>query len=142
MNEDLEVRPCTLAECEDVLELWRAHHPPGIPERLEDIQRLVQQYPDQLLIARARGQLVGAVIAGWDGWRGHLHHLAVRPEARRRGVARALVEDAERRLAEQGAPRVSVLSERSNEEANAFYQSLADCGYVLDTWMHRYTKRL
>jgi ribosomal protein S18 acetylase RimI-like enzyme len=57
-------------------------------------------------------------------------------------VARALVEEAERRLVNKGARRVSVLAERDNAEANSFYESLRDRGYSLDTWMQRYTKRL
>ncbi len=140
--KDIEIRPCRLEECEEVIEVWRAHHPPGILERLDEIQRIVTHFGDHLLVARSDGQIVGTVIAGWDGWRGHLHHLTVRPLYRRRGVARALVEEAERRLVSKGARRVSVLAERDNAEANSFYESLHDRGYTLDTWMQRYTKRL
>ena len=68
--------------------------------------------------------------------------MTVLPEHRRRGVARALVDEAERRLVDKGARRVSVLAERDNADANAFYESLHDHGYALDTWMQRYTKRL
>ena len=53
-----------------------------------------------------------------------------------------MVEEAERRLVDKGARRVSVLAERDNADANAFYESLHDHGYALDTWMQRYTKRL
>jgi ribosomal protein S18 acetylase RimI-like enzyme len=139
---NIEIRPCELVECHAVLELWLAHHPPGIPEQLDQIQKLVEQFGDYLLVATIDQAIVGAVIAGWDGWRGHLHHLTVRPEYRRRGVARQLVAEAERRLALKGARRISVLVERDNAEANAFYDSLHNVGYVLDTWMQRHTKRL
>jgi ribosomal protein S18 acetylase RimI-like enzyme len=53
-----------------------------------------------------------------------------------------LVEAAERRLADKGAKRVSVLTERDNAAAIAFYESLGDWGYTLDTRMQRYTKCL
>jgi ribosomal protein S18 acetylase RimI-like enzyme len=138
----LEIRPCRLEECEAVLELWCAYHPPGVTDNIEDIRRIVRTFGDHLLVAIADHAIVGAIIAGWDGWRGHLHHLAVRPEVRRQGVARALVEAAERRLADKGAKRVSVLTERDNAAAIAFYESLGDWGYILDTRMQRYTKCL
>jgi GNAT superfamily N-acetyltransferase len=70
----------------------------------------VEAFDGHLLVATSGGRIIGAVIAGWDGWRGHLHHLAVRPDARRQGVARALVDEAERRLIARGAKRISVLA--------------------------------
>ena len=32
-----------------------------------------------LFVAEADGQIVGALIAGWDGWRGNMYRLAVLP---------------------------------------------------------------
>jgi ribosomal protein S18 acetylase RimI-like enzyme len=138
----LEIRPCRLEECEAVLDLWGAYHTPGITDNIEDIRRLVETFDDCLLVALVENDIVGAIIAGWDGWRGHLHHLAVRPEVRRQGVAKALVEAAERRLRDKGAKRVSVLTERDNAAAISFYESLGELGYGLDARMQRYTKRL
>jgi ribosomal protein S18 acetylase RimI-like enzyme len=95
-----------------------------------------------LLIATFGSRIIGAIIAAWDGWRGHLHHLAVRPEARRRGVARALVDEAESVLIAKGAQRISVFAEHENSEAIGFYEALASSGYVLDTRMLRYVKTM
>ena len=137
---DLEIRPCRATECETVLEIWRAYHAPSVTDRIDEVRRLVENFADHLLVARLDGRIVGTVIAGWDGWRGHLHHLAVLPEFRRQGIARALVTEAERALAGKGAKRISVLAERDNRDAIAFYESLADLGYTLDTRMQRYTR--
>ena len=142
MRDQIEIRPCRLEECEAVLELWSAYHPPGVTDNLEDIRRLVQTFGDHLLLAISADEIVGTIIAGWDGWRGHLHHLTVRPAVRRQGVARALVQAAERRMAAKGAKRVSVLTERDNAAAIAFFESLSEVGYTFDTRMQRYTKRL
>lgn len=142
MTGSFEIRPCQVEECEEVLGLWINHHAPGVSDNLEDVKKLVTDFSDHLLVASSDNGIAGTVIAGWDGWRGHLHHLTVRPEFRRQGVARALVEEAEARLAAKGAKRVSVLAERDNQEANTFYESLHDLGYKLDTWMNRYTKKL
>lgn len=137
-----EIRPCRLEECEAILDLWRAYHPPGVTDNIDDIRRLVETFDDRLLVAVVGHGIVGTIIAGWDGWRGHLHHLTVRPEVRRQGIAKALVEAAERRLRDKGAKRVSVLTERDNAAAISFYESLGELGYGLDARMQRYTKRL
>src|SRR5215213_369127 len=139
---ELEIRPCRAAECAAVLALWQAYHAPSATDRLEDVIRLVEEFDGHLLVATSGTWIVGAIIAGWDGWRGHLHHLAVRPDARRQGVARALVEAAEQLLIAKGAKRISVLAERDNPEAIAFYESLQTLGYVLDTRTQRYARTI
>ena len=51
--------------------------------------------PELLLIGEVGETLVGAVIAGFDGVRGWIYHLAVAPECRRRGFATQLMCAAE-----------------------------------------------
>jgi ribosomal protein S18 acetylase RimI-like enzyme len=137
---DLEIRPCRAAECAGVLALWQAYHAPSGTDSLEAVVRLVEDFDGHLLVAASEGRIIGAVVAGWDGWRGHLHHLAVHPDARRQGVARALVEAADRLLIAKGAKRIAVLVEHDNPEAIGFYESLQSLGYSLDTRMQRYVR--
>lgn len=53
-----------------VLSLWRSSRSrhASTPDVREDIERLVEGSPAALLVAESGGQVVGAVIAGWDGW--------------------------------------------------------------------------
>ena len=83
--------------------------------------------------------LNGAVIAGWDGWRGNLYRLAVRPSARRAGLGTALVETAEAWLIEQGARRISLFVAFDNDEARAFW---ATVGYAADEIIGRMVRDL
>ncbi len=54
----------------------------------------------------------------------HVLNVAVAPEARRRGVARALMHEAERRGAERGARLATLEVRRSNQAAIELYHSL------------------
>jgi ribosomal protein S18 acetylase RimI-like enzyme len=68
--------------------LWveaRSEHA-STADRLEDVDRLIADSPAALLIAECDGEVVGALIAGWDGWRGNLYRLAVRQGHRREGI--------------------------------------------------------
>ena len=73
--------------------------------------------------------VVGAVIAGYDGVRGWLYHLAVLPDYRRRGLATQLVRSAEQRLQALGCFKLNLQVRATNQEVVAFYRSL---GYQVE----------
>jgi ribosomal protein S18 acetylase RimI-like enzyme len=85
-----------------------------------------------LLVAAREGVIVGYVYARLEerDWNmlldacGAIHDVWVEPEARRGGVARALVEAAIAALEAKGAPRVVLHTAARNEAAQAFFDRL------------------
>ena len=143
MLAGVRIRSCRLREAPAVLDLWReADAIPSHTDTLEDLERVLRRQPDLFVVAEAGGGLVGALIAGWDGWRGHIYRLAVLPRWRRGGLGRELVREAERRLRAKGACRLSILVVGHDECATAFWDGLEDDGYELDSRMVRYVKTL
>ncbi len=137
----IEIRPCRLEECAAVLAMWgRAGAIPSPTDTLEEVNDLVREHADALLVAIRQGSIVGSIIGGWDGWRGNIYRLAVAPEARRAGLARRLVDAAERMLVSKGARRISALVERHEAHAVGFWDALADRGWHRDERMMRYIK--
>ena len=65
--------------------------------------------------------MVGTLIATWDGWRGNMYRLAVRPEERRRGIAALLVGRGEQRLRALGCRRIQALVVGTDGRAAAFW---------------------
>jgi ribosomal protein S18 acetylase RimI-like enzyme len=84
---------------------------------------------DLLLVGEIRGAVIGAMMAGFDGVRGWLYHLAVLPEYRRQGFASKLVRAAEQSLQELGCTKVNLQVRSTNKDVVAFYQSL---GYQIE----------
>src|SRR2546425_5858593 len=144
MTPQVAIRPCRVEECEAVLALWRrAGAIPSVTDTLEELTRLVRsEHGDGFLVAVRDGAVVGSVIGGWDGWRGGIYRLAVDPQARRRGIAKALVPAAASVLWRKGARRRSALVERNEAHAVAFRAALAAAGYRRDPRMMRYVKAL
>lgn len=127
----MTVRRCDRSDLPQVLALWaegRSEHA-STPDRLEDLERLVGDTPAVLLVAEANGEIVGALIAAWDGWRGNMYRLAVREERRREGIGIALTRAGEEYLRGCGATRVTALVAFEDEAAGAFWDAV---GYPQD----------
>jgi ribosomal protein S18 acetylase RimI-like enzyme len=136
--------PATLREFresdhEAVLAVWREC---GLTvkrsDSLPELRKLVERNPGLFLVAEEGGAVVGTVIGAWDGRRGWIYHLAVRPAAQRRGIARMLMDEVERRLRAAGATKLNLLVEQSNAEVADFYRKL---GYAPDDLLFM-TKRV
>ena len=124
------IRDCRVEDIEEVLELWRqADATPSVTDTAEDLRRAVTESPAHMLLAAADGRLVGSIIGTFDGWRGNIYRLAVHPAFRRRGIARALVAEVEKRLAQQGVRRITALVEKEHPGAMSFWEAV---GYPVD----------
>ena len=143
MRSNVAIRPCRVEECATVLEVRRRAHPNSDTfDSLERLARMVRDHGDLVLVAETEGKIVGCVIGGWNGWEGHIDRLAVLPDHKRKGIARALVQEVERRLVAKGARRISLLVHQGHPEALAFWDSLDGIGYRRDPRMVRYMKNV
>jgi ribosomal protein S18 acetylase RimI-like enzyme len=128
------------ADVDAVLALWRAAEAePSATDDPAGLAALLAHDPDALIVAEVDGRIVGSLIAGFDGWRANLYRLAVHPDLRRRGLARALVAEAERRLTEAGARRANALVVADHAPAVGFWQA---AGYHRDPRIGRHVKGL
>ena len=136
----LSIRACPLEDIQSVLKLWRqAEATPGVTDTADDLRRAVADSPAHVLVAEVGGRIVGSVIGTFDGWRGNIYRLAVHPDYRRQGVARALVAEVEKRLAQQGAKRITALVEKDHPWAMTFWEAV---GYRVDERIVRRVRNL
>lgn len=123
------------------MRLWEETRSPhaSLPDRRADVERLVEPSPAALFVAEASGEIVGVVIAGWDGWRGNVYRLAVHGEHRRRGIGRQLTRAAEDYLYGCGVRRVTALVAYDDEVAGSFWDA---AGYPQDADIGRRVRNL
>jgi ribosomal protein S18 acetylase RimI-like enzyme len=129
----VEIRAFDIADEDAVVDLWDTAgltRPWNDPRA--DIRRKLTVQPELFLVAVDGGELVGSVMAGYDGHRGWLYYLAAAESHRGRGVGRALVAEAERLLEALGCPKVQLMVRPDNVGVRGFYDAL---GYEpFETW--------
>ncbi len=119
------LRTATLDDVPALLALWAvaAENDARPTDTEELVETLLARDPDACILAEVDGQVVGSVIAGWDGWRAHLYRLAVHPSVRRRGIGSTLLEAAERRLRALGATRLDAMVLEGNDLGQATWRA-------------------
>lgn len=135
------IREFCAADTDSTIALWEVcglTRPWNDPRA--DIARKLSVQPELFLVAevgptapgaqagtvsdREPGEIVGSVMAGYDGHRGWMYYLATAPEHRGIGLGRALVAEAERRLEAMGCPKAQLMVRSDNAAAVGFYSGL------------------
>jgi ribosomal protein S18 acetylase RimI-like enzyme len=122
---NVQLRAAEANEIEAVLSFWQTaaengHRPADTGKA---VATLHLRDPDALILAVDGDDIVGTIIAGWDGWRCHLYRLAVAPGRRREGIGQALIAAAEERFRILGGGRVDAMVLDDNEQAQAIWQA-------------------
>ncbi|MEG8180803.1 GNAT family N-acetyltransferase [Nocardia terpenica] len=139
-------RTAVSSEARSVLDFWStaaedAHRP---SDSIAAIEALIRRDPDALILAfdedtEGDPELVGTVIAGWDGWRCHIYRLAVAPDRRRSGIGRGLIQAAENRFVRLGGTRADAMVLDENDLAHSAWKAN---GYAPQPEWSRWVKPL
>lgn len=115
-SEEFSVRSFRRSDSEPLSTLWGRVFPDDPPWNAPAvmIENKLRVQPELLLVGELSGTIVGAVMAGFDGVRGWIYHLAILPEHRRRGYATRLVRSAEEGLRSLGCTKVNLQVRATN----------------------------
>ena len=75
-------------------------------------------------VAEKQGVIIGSVMVGYDGHRGVVNYLAVRPSYQGQGVGAELMKRAERLLFDAGCPKINLLVRPDNHAITSFYHAI------------------
>lgn len=114
----------------DVISLWercgltRAWNDPN-----KDIDRKLTDKNGAFFVLLFGNQLIGSVMASYDGHRGSIYYLSVDPDHQSSGLGKLLMDHCETFLQELGCPKINLFVRRGNEQVLQFYEKL---GYAED----------
>ncbi|MBO3740852.1 GNAT family N-acetyltransferase [Actinoplanes flavus] len=135
------LRAATTSELPAVLTFWQeaAENDNRPVDTVEAVTALHRRDPAALILALDGDEIVGTVIAGWDGWRCHLYRLAVAPARRRAGIGGRLIAAAEERFRSFGGTRADAMVLDANETAHRIWKRH---GYAPQAEWSRWVKPL
>jgi ribosomal protein S18 acetylase RimI-like enzyme len=121
----LEIRQFVIEDTDAVLEVWNQagmimpHRNPR-----SDIQKKLRHSPESFFVGTLKSAIVATVMVGYDGHRGWIYTLAVKPDLQRKGIGRQMMEHAESWLRQQGCLRVKLQVDEPRRDVVGFYEKL------------------
>lgn len=123
----MNIRKMSIEDYEDVYALWTSCSGMGLnnlDDSKEGIDKYLKRNPTTSFVAEDDGKIVGVIMAGHDGRRGYIHHTAVLPSYRNRGIAKRLVDAAVNALDEEGINKIGLVAFAKNEIGNGFWKKM------------------
>jgi N-acetylglutamate synthase len=120
----LTIRPFAMEDYEPAYELWSSTPGVGLSDSdgKDSINSFLERNPCLSFVAvDGDGTLRGTVLAGHDGRRGFLYHLAVCPSCRRQGAGEQLVLAALSALRRQNILKCHIMVLEDNIPGQAFW---------------------
>ncbi|MCF0116204.1 MAG: GNAT family N-acetyltransferase [Erysipelotrichaceae bacterium] len=110
-----------------VYALWKSCKGMGlnnVDDSKEGIERFLKRNPTTCFVYEIDTTIVGVILAGNDGRRGTINHLAVSDNYRRQGIATKLVDTALSALQQEGITKVNLVVFSRNADGNAFWEAV------------------
>jgi ribosomal protein S18 acetylase RimI-like enzyme len=121
---NLKHREQVIAIWKDIFGYETARNDPGFI-----IDKKIAMGDGLFFVAVHRDEVVGTVMAGYDGHRGWIYSLAVHPGQRKEGMSSLLLSHAEKRLASLGCVKINLQVLKENADVQRFYRVN---GYALE----------
>lgn len=123
-----QICPMKAEDYPQVMALWQSSEGVGLSQdgadSYEGIARYLARNPGCSFTVWDDDKLIGAALAGHDGRRGYLHHAAVHPDYRGKGIGRMLADACLEALQREGIHKSHLFVFRTNANAQAFWAHL------------------
>ena len=124
MSDKIDTREFCISDYEAALRLWRRVEGLEIAEGddRDGVAQFLARNPGLSRVAVDGSAIVGVILCGHDGRRGHIYHLAVDPAYRGCGVGKCLVDECLKGLGRAGVTRAIILVANDNLRGAEFWK--------------------
>lgn len=86
-----------------------------------DFDRVIAFLGSTIFVAEDDGGIIGTAMTGFDGHRGWIYYLGVKPHGRGEGIAGCLLESCAQWLRQRNCPKVELMLREANP-ASGYYE--------------------
>jgi ribosomal protein S18 acetylase RimI-like enzyme len=126
-NGAVRIRQFRMSDYDAVTKLWEEaglHYRPHGRDSRERISAEIKNGIAIFLVAEAEKQVIGTVLGTHDGRKGWVNRLAVAGDWQRRGLAKRLVMEVEKRLGRLGLSVIACLIEKDNAASMRLFKGM------------------
>jgi ribosomal protein S18 acetylase RimI-like enzyme len=126
----MKIRPFKMSDKDAVIQLWNECGlvvPQNNPE--QDIERKLKVNSEWFLVGEIAECVVSTCMVGYEGHRGWINYLAVRPDLQKQGLGKQLMQYAEKLLVAVDCAKINLQVRCGNQTVVGFYESI---GYKQD----------
>lgn len=122
----MEIRSMEIEDYDEIFSMWQITSKRALSEAdsRENIERYLNRNPGMSQVALKDGKIIGTVLAGHDGRRGFIHHMAVLPQYRRKHIGNNLAKEAIKKITEDGIKKIHIFCYQDNFTGQEFWTSL------------------
>lgn len=118
-----KIRKMVIEDYEKIFELWSKTKGIGLSEAdsKENIPSFLKRNEGLSFVCEVDGVIIGAILCGYDGRRGYIHHLVVHEEHRKKGIGNELVSKCLEKLKSKGIAKCHLFIFCDNEIGISFW---------------------
>lgn len=109
----------------EIYELWNSSKEIRIniqDDTYEKISKFIDYNSNLCIVAIENSEIIGSVLAGYDGRRGHIYHTIVRSDYRSKGIGNKLIDKVLEEFKSKEVNEIDLLSVINNHEGNTFWE--------------------
>jgi predicted N-acetyltransferase YhbS len=123
----MKLQSITIDDYPNLISFWKDNYLLTPLDEYERIELFLNKNPNLSILAEEHGDIIGTVLASFDGRRGALQKIVVSRKHRGKGIGQTLVKAAVKRLEDAGALDIRF---NTDEELVPFYKK---CGFIKDS---------
>jgi len=121
-----KIEKMDIKDYKEIIKLWKNTEGVGLSgndDSKKSIKMFLKKNQNTCFVAKyKKKKIIGTIMAGNDGRRGHIYHLMVKPDHRKNGIGKKLLEKTEKSLQKEGIRKIFLVAFKENNSGNIFWE--------------------
>ena len=121
-----KIRLMNIGDYKEILNLWENTEGVGLSgkdDSKKSIKIFLEKNQNLCFVAEIDRKIIGTIMAGHDGRRGHIYNLMVKEKHRKNGIGKKLLEKTEKGLKKEGIRKIFLAAFKNNKSGNNFWDN-------------------